>query len=187
MRHSQLSEASKCLEEADQHKKRGEKRRGVDSIRHLEMAVQSYERAICLGLEHGDMAEAHFGMAWCLQLAGTALLEAAGCLPDSEVSRSSEIQAREAAAKMYQRAVEAYDKALDESGRIREDAAVNKGNTLCSLAELMENSSKQQQLNSSSLDSQAQVSLASAYQAFEEARQSYQWALNQVVSGYRIR
>lgn len=84
------------------------------------------------------MQEARFGLAWCMQLCGDAMREACAALPDDAGSWSAERQARHAAAGMYRRAAAAYREVLAPSGQVREDAATNCGNTLCSLAEALQ-------------------------------------------------
>ena len=97
-----------------------------------------YQAALQQGLGAEDVQEARFGLAWCMQLCGDAMREACAALPDDTGSWSAERQARHAAAGMYRRAATAYREVLTPLGQVREDAATNCGNTLCSLAETLQ-------------------------------------------------
>ncbi|KAG1656018.1 hypothetical protein FOA52_005646 [Chlamydomonas sp. UWO 241] len=126
-----------AIADAEAQQQRGERRKGQEAIACLELAVAKYQEALGAGLPPDDVPDALFGTGWCYQLAGDAVLHAARSLPDDQVSWGTERVAREGASDMYTRSCAAYQQVLDDDGHIRDDAAVNCGNALCALAELL--------------------------------------------------
>jgi tetratricopeptide (TPR) repeat protein len=89
------------------------------------------------------IADVHFLVAECLQSWAEGLLEVTTSLPDAQLSRAVEQDAKIRAASLFQKAVQHYEQVLEDDRSqsasdttMRVDAAVNCGNTLAAWAQV---------------------------------------------------
>ncbi|GAX86110.1 hypothetical protein CEUSTIGMA_g13522.t1 [Chlamydomonas eustigma] len=170
-------EGSIALAEAEALQQKGEKKRGQEAIGILQQASARFRDAISMGLPSEDeLHDARFGSAWCLALCAEATKAAADALPDHLISRKKDVEAKHVALRLYSQAVAEYKQVLDSYGKVRSDAAVNAGNALCAVAELLVSS------NSHGSRSTLTEVCTAEVQAYEEARHLYQSALTR--TGY---
>lgn len=122
--------------EAEKLQQRAERRKGLEAASLYEQAVALYREAVHADTGGTQDLELYFNTAESLQNWAEALLDAAQSMPDESVKQAT-LVAKEQAYALFNQAVDSYKRVVDSDGSLRCDAAVNCGNTLARIADLV--------------------------------------------------
>eukprot|EP00891_Asterochloris_glomerata_P003858 jgi/Astpho2/3858/Aster-x0600 len=134
--------AAQALDEAEDLQQRAERKRRAtpEAVNAFLLAASKFEGALSLEQQQPMPFDRHmdacFGLAETLQMGGEAVVAAAAGMQDDQLSQTVQDQAAAQARDLFRRGVQAYEQVKTGTGEMRADAAVDRGNTLASWAEL---------------------------------------------------
>jgi tetratricopeptide (TPR) repeat protein len=135
--------------EAEKFQQRGERRRGYEAVQCFQQAAVKFQSVIQSPATDSSPSDQHiaawFGLGETLQTWAQASLDAAAALPDNTPNLGViEKTTQREAIDLLRRSIEAYKQVTTSPATMRVDAAVNCGNALSSLAELLEDTDQSQ-------------------------------------------